>query len=549
MSSLRKQTGKDAQEAAEAALKPSQAVDVAMVVYTTMSSVAGVPQQVWSILQTPWPGFEINADVKSVEINMQALKETARKTILNEEKGSGSGIDINGGDSKTDQKAGGGNGSAQSTGAEASKSNSTGVWNSIKNTASGAWESVKKFTSGIFGGNSASTLPGAGSGTGGGMGGGAAITHPGNGSGGDVNSLPLPTGSGKWEHMKDLILGAAKMVGVDGGLMATMAALESGFQPGVKAGTSSATGLYQFISSTWKTMLKRYGAKYGISPDASPTDPRANALMGAEYIRENADYLKPHVGRPLTDTDLYIAHFLGAGGARKFLTADPNAIAADMLPAAAAANKPIFYKDGRALTVGEVYQVINGRVRRKGAQYGLGQGGPAITEPNPGTAGKPNPAATPSAVGAEKLGSRDPMSIPVSDQTPGTPAPQGAAMLGSRDPMSKQQSPKEVVAAGVAAAGAGFQPATAPQASTRSADLNAQAAAQQSDLAKLLVRGNDIDEQHLSVANQQLAVLTKLLEIAQAGGNASASAPQDSSRSGKGPARSMTTAPVSMSKS
>lgn len=42
------------------------------------------------------------------------------------------------------------------------------------------------------------------------------------------------------------------MVGVDPGLMATMASIESTFRTKVKADTSSATGLYQFIDKTWK---------------------------------------------------------------------------------------------------------------------------------------------------------------------------------------------------------------------------------------------------------------------------------------------------------
>ena len=46
--------------------------------------------------------------------------------------------------------------------------------------------------------------------------------------------------------------------------MMAQAAQESSFQPDAKASTSSATGLFQFIDSTWLNSVKQYGAKYGL---------------------------------------------------------------------------------------------------------------------------------------------------------------------------------------------------------------------------------------------------------------------------------------------
>jgi hypothetical protein len=54
-----------------------------------------------------------------------------------------------------------------------------------------------------------------------------------------------------------------------------------------------------------------------------------------------------------------MAHFLGAGGAAKFLSAlrqNPGASAADVMPEAAAANKGLFYDEsGRSKSLKEVY--------------------------------------------------------------------------------------------------------------------------------------------------------------------------------------------------
>lgn len=201
-----------------------------------------------------------------------------------------------------------------------------------------------------------------------GLTGGKPVEHPGHGTGGDINQIPMPEGSG-WDGTKNTILAAAKMAGVDPGLMATMASIESSFKPNAKASTSSATGLYQFTRKTWIAMLNKYGKKYGINPDTPPNDPRANALMAAEYIKENIGALKRVIRRPVTDTDVYAAHFLGAGGATNLLGSNPNASAPSVDPDAAKANTAIFYQNGRPRTVKEVYDVLNQKVSAHSDKY------------------------------------------------------------------------------------------------------------------------------------------------------------------------------------
>ena len=193
--------------------------------------------------------------------------------------------------------------------------------------------------------------------------------HPGGGTGGDVNDLPLPKGDGSWKAHKELIVAASEMAGVDPGLMATMAAIESGFRANVKARTSSAKGLYQFIDSTWRETLKKHGAKYGIAPNAHQFDPRANVLMGAEFLKDNAKAIKPVIDGPVTDTHLYAAHFLGAGGARTLFRASPNTNAPRLMPKPANANVSIFYDKGRPRTVSEVYAELNRRVATRRDKY------------------------------------------------------------------------------------------------------------------------------------------------------------------------------------
>ena len=81
--------------------------------------------------------------------------------------------------------------------------------------------------------------------------------------------------------------------------------------------------------------------------------------MAAEFARDNQTQLQQTVGGEIGATELYMAHFLGAGGASKFLNGmhqNPDQSAAALLPEAAAANKNVFYdKSGKALSVGQIY--------------------------------------------------------------------------------------------------------------------------------------------------------------------------------------------------
>lgn len=194
--------------------------------------------------------------------------------------------------------------------------------------------------------------------------GGKVVPTSGAGKRGTVDDVPTANGTG-WDAVGPTIVAAAELTGVDPAVMAAMAYVESKFDPNAKATGSSASGLFQFTKGTWAEMLKKYGGKYGLGPDASPMDPRANALMGGEYLKENERYLKSKLkGRSISDTDLYMSHFLGAGGAASFLSANPNAIAEMVNPKAARSNPGIFYhKSGKPRTVAEVYELLDSRLQ------------------------------------------------------------------------------------------------------------------------------------------------------------------------------------------
>src|SRR6202142_4745330 len=94
-------------------------------------------------------------------------------------------------------------------------------------------------------------------------------------------------------------------------------------------------------------------------------DPTVASDMAAAFTQSNSFKLTGMIGRRPSDSELYMAHFLGVGGAAKLIANaedNPQASGARLFPNAAAANRSIFYdSSGRARSVSEVYSVLTSR--------------------------------------------------------------------------------------------------------------------------------------------------------------------------------------------
>ncbi|KZM48197.1 transglycosylase SLT domain-containing protein [Labrenzia sp. OB1] len=179
---------------------------------------------------------------------------------------------------------------------------------------------------------------------------------------------------------------ASSSTGTSFDYLVKTAARESSFNPAAKAKTSSATGLFQFIESTWLETMKEAGPKHGLDKYSDQItqgkngkfyvndpqmrreildlrkDPEISSMMAGALTQKNASYLERRIGREPTDGELYMAHFLGAHGASKLIettAAKPDMRADSVFSAQARANKPIFYnRNGTARSMQEVYEVI-----------------------------------------------------------------------------------------------------------------------------------------------------------------------------------------------
>lgn len=158
---------------------------------------------------------------------------------------------------------------------------------------------------------------------------------------------------------------AAAATGVDFSMLVETARRESALNPNARASTSSATGLFQFIDSTWLDMVRRHGASHGLAAESAAlqrgadaatrrnilalrSDPEIAARMAGELTRENAATLQQRLGRSPSAGELYAAHVMGPGGALRLIEAAqqgaPNAAA--LFPREAAANRGLFYAGG-----------------------------------------------------------------------------------------------------------------------------------------------------------------------------------------------------------
>ncbi len=244
------------------------------------------------------------------------------------------------------------------------------------------------------------------------------------------------------------IRSAAQLTGASFQYLLATARVESKLNPQAAAPTSTARGPFQFIEQTWLATLKEEGPALGYSRYADAiartpsgryeitdpqlidpilnlrTDPKTSAAMAGAFAKANTAKLTAWIGRPPTEGELYLAHFMGPSGAARligYVETQPQLAAADVFPLAAKANPAIFVdRQNKPRSVTEVYRALIGRFDAARATPGVPvtQIAAIAPPPRPTTATIAMPAMTPVTPSAA-LASAD---VPVASPPPARPA-------------------------------------------------------------------------------------------------------------------------------
>ena len=185
----------------------------------------------------------------------------------------------------------------------------------------------------------------------------------------------------------DAIRQGAERTGTGFDYLLATAQRESALDPGARARSSSASGLFQFIEQTWLGLVKSDGPRLGLAQQANAIqtrsdgthvvsdpsarqailnlreDPKVASVMAGVFTQRNRETLSHELGREPSGGDLYAAHFLGARGAAQLIETaqqSPSRPAARDFPDAAAANRSIFFDGhGRARGAAEVHKLLS----------------------------------------------------------------------------------------------------------------------------------------------------------------------------------------------
>ncbi len=130
---------------------------------------------------------------------------------------------------------------------------------------------------------------------------------------------------------------------------------------------TGASGLFQFLPSTARAVASQHpelDLKGEWWHDASPAGVAMQKRAFAAFTHDNRSFLQKN-GIDPNDKNAFMASFMGAGGATKFIKAaqqNPNASAASLFPTEAAANSGVFYAGGpggsKPRTLAQVYTLM-----------------------------------------------------------------------------------------------------------------------------------------------------------------------------------------------
>jgi murein DD-endopeptidase MepM/ murein hydrolase activator NlpD len=144
--------------------------------------------------------------------------------------------------------------------------------------------------------------------------------------------------------------------------------VESGGSATAKNPLSTATGLGQFIESTWVRMMNTYRPDLARSMSRADLlalrfDPTISREMVRNLAREGEAYLRAR-GHAITAGRLYLCHFLGMDGAAKILSSPGNASLADVLGSGVISANPFLTGKDASYVIAWAEKKMSGRAPR-----------------------------------------------------------------------------------------------------------------------------------------------------------------------------------------
>lgn len=169
-----------------------------------------------------------------------------------------------------------------------------------------------------------------------------------------------------WNKNRHAVVKGSMDSNIDPMLMISFASMGTRFNESAKTKIPGMTagGLGDFTKGAFNSMVKEYGHKYGLTlENADRFNPYHASVMAGEYMNWNKRYLERRLKRDITDGEIYMAHFLGAGGASRVLKAPNNSLITNHVSDAARVNNlNMFKQNGRIMTVGQFKQSMENRV-------------------------------------------------------------------------------------------------------------------------------------------------------------------------------------------
>lgn len=203
-------------------------------------------------------------------------------------------------------------------------------------------------------------------------------------------AAPVMTGIRNRRELDAIMGGGAAPAAPSGGVraeplapvgdpLARIAAVESGGNDAARNPRSSASGRFQITDGTWR----QYAPRLGLA-DGDRLNPQAQEAVARAIQRDAV----AAVGRDLSPAEAYGAHFLGIGGLRAFLGADPNADAQTVYAQAAGPRvaEQAFRTNPGLLEPGMTVGQVMGALERRMGSGGAPAGGAAMPVSAPGAA-------------------------------------------------------------------------------------------------------------------------------------------------------------------